>query len=52
MNAVVAVPHRSYLERGASDFAGKVAPGGCILDIKGALDLDALRQAGCTCWRL
>ncbi len=49
---ILAVPHRSYLERGAGDFAGKVVPGGCILDIKGALDLEALRRAGCTCWRL
>ena len=49
---ILAVPHRSYLERGANDFAAKVAPGGCILDVKGALDLEALRRAGCTCWRL
>ncbi len=49
---ILAVPHRSYLERGAGDFSAKVAPGGCVLDIKGALDLEALRRAGCTCWRL
>ena len=30
----------------------KAAPGGCVLDVKGALDLDALRRGGCTCWRL
>ena len=49
---VVAVAHRQYLERNAADFLGKVVPGGCVLDVKGALDLEALRRGGCTCWRL
>ena len=49
---IVAVAHKEYLARAAADFLGKVAPGGCVLDLKGALDLDALRRAGCTCWRL
>ena len=62
MSAVVAVVGLGYVglplavafgKRGrTSDFAAKVAPGGCVLDIKGALDLEALRRAGCTCWRL
>ena len=49
---ILAVPHRKFLERGSADFLGKVARGGCVLDLKGALDLDALRRAGCVCWRL
>jgi UDP-N-acetyl-D-galactosamine dehydrogenase len=49
---IVAVAHKEYLARAAADFLGKVAPGGCVLDVKGALDLDALRRAGCACWRL
>ena len=49
---IVAVAHRQYLGRATADFAAKLAPGGCLLDVKGALDLDALRQAGYTCWRL
>ena len=49
---ILAVAHRDYLQRGTEEFLGKVAPGGCVLDVKGALDLDALRQGGCTCWRL
>ena len=49
---IVAVAHKEYLARPAADFLGKVAPGGCVLDVKGALDLDALRRGGCTCWRL
>jgi UDP-N-acetyl-D-galactosamine dehydrogenase len=49
---IVAVAHQAYLARGTGDFLGKVAAGGCVLDVKGALDLDALRRAGCACWRL
>jgi len=49
---IVAVAHKEYLARTAEDFLAKVAPGGCVLDVKGALDLDALRRGGCTCWRL
>jgi UDP-N-acetyl-D-glucosamine/UDP-N-acetyl-D-galactosamine dehydrogenase len=49
---IVAVAHRQYLARAAGDYLGKVAPGGCVLDLKGALDLDALRRGGCNCWRL
>jgi len=49
---ILAVPHASFLKRGGDDFLGKVTPGGCVLDLKGALDLAALRQAGCICWRM
>ena len=49
---IVAVAHRQYLGRAAADFAAKLVPSGCILDVKGALDLDELRHAGYTCWRL
>ena len=49
---IVAVAHKDYLGRDAGDFLAKLAPGGCVLDVKGALDLDALRGKGCTCWRL
>jgi UDP-N-acetyl-D-glucosamine/UDP-N-acetyl-D-galactosamine dehydrogenase len=49
---ILAVAHRDYRERASGEFLAKLAPGGCVLDVKGALDLDALRQAGCACWRL
>jgi len=49
---IVAVAHRQYLERGGADFAARLAPGGCVLDVKGALDLEVLRKLGCECWRL
>ena len=43
---ILAVPHRKFLERGIDDYLGKVVPGGCVLDVKGMLDLDALRRGG------
>ena len=49
---ILAVAHRGYRERSTEEFLGKLAPGGCVLDVKGVLDLDALRRAGCACWRL
>ena len=49
---VLAVAHREYKARTAQDFLDKVAPGGCVLDIKGALDLESLTKAGFSCWRL
>ena len=48
---VLAVAHKAY-ERPAEDFVAKLVPHGCAIDIKGALDLAALRRAGLTCWRL
>lgn len=49
---ILAVGHRKYMERGTEEFLAKLAPGGCVLDVKGALDLEALRRSGCVCWRL
>jgi UDP-N-acetyl-D-galactosamine dehydrogenase len=49
---ILAVAHREYLGRPAADFLAKLAPGGCVLDVKDTLDLGAMRKAGCACWRL
>jgi UDP-N-acetyl-D-galactosamine dehydrogenase len=49
---IVAVRHKEYVERQTGDFLDKLVPGACVLDIKGALDLDAMRRAGHACWRL
>ena len=48
---MLAVAHKAY-ERPAEDFVAKLVPHGCAIDVKGALDLAALRRAGLTCWRL
>jgi len=49
---VLAVPHRALLARPPAEYLAKLAPGGCVLDVKSALDLGALRAAGHECWRL
>ena len=49
---VLAVAHREFRELPAADLVSKLAAGGCVLDVMGALDLDALRGAGYACWRL
>jgi UDP-N-acetyl-D-galactosamine dehydrogenase len=49
---ILAVAHREYVARKTEDYLEKVAPGGCILDVKGVLDFDALAKAGLACWRL
>ena len=49
---ILAVAHREYTGRRTGDFVDKVAQGGCVLDIKGVLDLESLKNAGCAYWRL
>ena len=49
---VVAVAHREFLARPLDDYLAKVVEGGCFVDVKSQFDLDALRQAGLTVWRL
>jgi UDP-N-acetyl-D-galactosamine dehydrogenase len=48
---VLAVAHRQF-SRPAEDFLAKLAPNGCVIDVKGTLDHPALRRAGATCWCL
>jgi len=49
---ILAVPHAAYRKLAVQDLLAKVRPGGIVVDVKGVLDLDALRKAGRTCWRL
>ncbi|MBL0141455.1 MAG: nucleotide sugar dehydrogenase [Betaproteobacteria bacterium] len=49
---VLAVPHREYLDRPSHEIAGLAAPGGCVVDVKSALDLDLLEARGLRVWRL
>ena len=49
---VLAVAHREYAARRTEEFLEKVMQGGCVLDVKGVLDLELLTKAGCKCWRL
>ena len=49
---ILAVAHRQYREQCAAEVAARLAPGGCVIDVKGAMDLEALRRQGYRCWRL
>lgn len=49
---VLAVPHRQYLEMPLAALCGKLGSGGCMIDIKSALDRTALAGAGVRVWRL
>ena len=48
---VLAVAHRQF-RLSPDELLAKVNAGGCVLDVKGALDLSPLRRAGLSCWRL
>jgi len=49
---VVAVSHREYLDRPLDSYAGRLAPGGCFVDVKAAFDRTALAARGWRVWRL
>jgi len=49
---VLAVSHEQYLKMSLEDLSKKVVRRGCVVDIKGALDAEALRREGIRVWRL
>jgi len=49
---IVSVAHRAYRERRAADFAALLKPGGCVVDVKSALDREAIESLGISLWRL
>ena len=52
-DAIVAcVAHKELLALPAAELQAKLTPQGCFVDVKSAFDLDALRQAGHSVWRL
>jgi UDP-N-acetyl-D-galactosamine dehydrogenase len=46
---ILAVAHKEFLGK---DIRGKVVRGGCVIDVKAALDAEALRGEGLRVWRL
>ena len=48
---VLAVAHRQF-RLSIDELLKKLNAGGCVLDVKGVLDLAPLRRAGLSCWRL
>jgi UDP-N-acetyl-D-galactosamine dehydrogenase len=49
---ILAVAHRGFLELSIEDLSRKVVRGGCVIDVKAALDAEALRREGLRVWRL
>src|SRR5690348_16075277 len=49
---ILAVAHRHYLELPVEAIVEKVTEGGCVIDVKAALDAAALREYGLRVWRL
>ncbi len=49
---ILAVPHREYLALPVTDFTGMLISGGCLIDVKSALDAVEVRETGAGFWRL
>lgn len=49
---VLAVAHRPYLRLTPGDLAGRLKPGGVLIDVKSTLDAARFRAAGFRIWRL
>src|SRR5687768_4405298 len=49
---ILAVPHKPFLEITQHNLLRKVVRQGCIIDVKSALDAEALRKEGVRVWRL
>ena len=53
LNAIiVAVAHKPYQDLTAADFAEKLLPEGCLIDVKSVIDPDAIKGLGIEYWRL
>ena len=49
---ILAVSHRSFLQRPVEDFLKKIVKRGCFVDVKSAIDPAAFRREGMQVWRL
>lgn len=49
---IAAVTHKAFLAMTPAQFADKLQPGGCFIDIKSRFNAPALRAAGINVWRL
>jgi UDP-N-acetyl-D-galactosamine dehydrogenase len=49
---VLAVAHREYLSMPLAELLAKVDPAGCVIDVKSALDREAIEAKGLHFWRL
>jgi UDP-N-acetyl-D-galactosamine dehydrogenase len=49
---VLAVPHAAYRENSVNELVSKLGKGGCLIDVKSVLDLDAVKETRVPFWRL
>jgi UDP-N-acetyl-D-galactosamine dehydrogenase len=49
---ILAVAHKSYLERTSAEYLDKIVRRGCFIDVKAAFDPQAFRREGVHVWRL
>jgi UDP-N-acetyl-D-galactosamine dehydrogenase len=49
---ILAVPHQYYREKTTTGFTAKIAPNGCLIDVKSILDPDEVQRTGINFWRL
>ena len=49
---IFAVPHREYLAKPVAEFTSLLANGGCLVDVKSALDVKEVEENGVPFWRL
>lgn len=49
---ILAVPHREYMAKPVTDFTDRLVEGGCLIDVKSALDMEQVKETGVGFWRL
>ena len=49
---ILAVPHKAYREKSPADLVSALGKGGCLIDVKSVLDVDAVAETGVPFWRL
>ena len=49
---ILAVPHGEYREKNVDDLVSTLGQGGCLIDVKSLLDMDAVKATGVPFWRL
>jgi UDP-N-acetyl-D-galactosamine dehydrogenase len=49
---ILAVPHRAFVELPSENYLRKIAPGGCLIDVKSVLDPGPFIEHGISVWRL
>jgi UDP-N-acetyl-D-galactosamine dehydrogenase len=50
--AILAVPHKAYRERTVRYFEEKLVSEGCLIDVKGMVDIREVKASGVKFWRL